>query len=116
MSDTTSTTGRSPIKILKYIVIVLAVAVIIISAIIIHRLFFQFKTKDVNAYINDEAEKYQDKNEAYRIIHEGVQYILSSHNLTQQVLNIAKANKSTNEQELVHAAINQCKAFKYLPE
>lgn len=102
-------------KFLKYTLLILGVILIAVIAVIIYRLFFQFSAKDINEYINEEAAKYQDKEAAYKIIKDGVEYILGSHNLTQQVLKSAKVTKTDKEQELVNAAVNQCKAFNYLP-
>lgn len=102
-------------KFLKYTLLVLGVILIAVIAVIVYRLFFQFSAKDINEYINEEAVKYQDKEAACKIIKDGVEYILSSHNLTQQVLKSAKTTNTDKEQELVNAAVNQCKAFNYLP-
>lgn len=102
-------------KSLKVILIGLIIIITIAVIFIAYRMILQFNNKDVREYISDEAKKYADPTSAFKLIQEGVDYILSSNNLTQQVLKMAKYNKSTNEQELVNAAINQCKAFKYLP-
>lgn len=102
-------------KSLKAILIGLIALVLIAIVFIAYRMIFQFNNKDVREYIMDEAKKYADPQAAFKVIQDGVEYVLASHNLTQQVLKMAKYNKSTNEQELVNAAINQCKAFKYLP-
>ena len=104
-------------KSLKYILIALGVLILGVIAFVIYRMFFQFSAKDVKAYVNDEAIKYTgSEKEAYEIIMDGVEYILSSNNLTQQVIKSARASKIEKEQELVHAAIMQCKAFNYLGE
>lgn len=104
-------------KSLKYMLIVLGVLIISVTAFIVYRMFFQFNSKDIKEYIKDEAIKYKgSEKEAYEIINDGVEYILSSHNLTQQVLKSAKISKIDKEQELVHAAVMQCVAFNYLGE
>jgi predicted nucleic acid-binding protein len=100
----------------KNIVIALVGLLLLTTAVIIYRMFFQFSQSEIKIYALDEAEKYEDKKAAYNIIMDGVQYILSSHNLTQQVLKSAKASKTDKEQELVHAAIMQAKQFTYLPK
>jgi hypothetical protein len=101
-------------KTLKYAIIAIIALILVTIACIVHRMFFQFDSKEIKEYVREEAEKYGDKQAAYALIMDGVEYILGSHNLTQQVLKSARASKTDKEQELVHAAIQQCKAFKYL--
>jgi len=88
--------------------------ILAVMAFIVYRMFFQFNSTYIKQYIGEEAAKYKDKAAATRYITDGVEYILHSHNLSQQVLKTAKLNNSDKEQELVFAAVNQCKAFKYL--
>lgn len=99
---------------LKYIIIGLSVILLAVIAFIVYRMFFQFDSKEIRIYVNEEASKYADKATAYSLIMDGVEHILSSNNLTQQVLKTARATNTDKEQELVHAAVNQCKAYNYL--
>ncbi len=95
------------------VVLVVAVAV----TLIIYRMFFQFKSKDISIYIDEEAVKYgPDRAKVYGIIQDGVEHILASHNLTQQVLKTAAGNNIPKEQVLVHAAIMQCQVNGYIGE
>lgn len=100
----------------KNLLIALIGLVLLIVGVVVYRMFFQFDKKEVKIYAQDEAEKYTDKKAAFGIIMDAVDYILSSHNLTQQVLKSAKASNTDKEQELVHSAIMQAKAFTYLPQ
>jgi len=100
---------------LRYILMGLVTLVTVALVAILYRMFLQFNQKEIQVYVREQADKYKDKAAAYRIILDGVQYILSSHNLTQQVLRSSRATGTDKEQELVNAAINQCIAFKYLP-
>ena len=99
---------------LKNIVIGLIAIIFIVAAVIIYRIFFQFNAVLVKQYALAEASKYSDVNSAYSLIMDSVENILASHNLTQQVLKSAAVNGSGKEQELVHAAIMQCRAYDYL--
>lgn len=101
-------------KSLKYILIGLVAIIFVVVCVIIYRMFFQFSAKDIKAYVNDAASKYKDKEAVYMIIMDGVEHILGSHNLTQQVLKTAKATGIDKEQELVSVAVQQCKAYGYL--
>lgn len=103
-------------KNLKYIIIALVVIILAAVAVILYRMFFQFNQKEIRIYANDEAVKYKDQAGVYNLIMDGVEYILSSHNLTQQVLKTARATGTDKEQELVNAAIMQAKNFNYLPK
>lgn len=100
---------------LKYALVGLVLLILTVIAVIAYRMFWQFNTASIRDYANQEAGKYQNSAGAYKIILEGVEFILASHNLTMQVINSANENKTDVEQELVHAAIAQCKAFNYLP-
>ncbi len=100
---------------LKYILIGLVAVIAVVLGIVIYRMFFQFDSKEISEYANDEAVKYKDRDAAYSLIMDGVEYILGSHNLTQQVLRSARATGTDKEQELVTAAIQQCKLFNYIP-
>lgn len=99
---------------LKYTVFALIALVTVAIAAIVYRMYLQFNQSEVRIYVREQADRYKDKAAAYRIIMDGVEYILSSHNLTQQVLRSARATGTDKEQELVNAALNQCVAFKYL--
>lgn len=100
---------------LKYIIITLLVLVLLVIATIVYRMFFQFDADEISIYAREEAAKYgSDSAAVYNTIMEGVQYILKSHNLTQQVLRSAKGTNTDPEQELVNAAINQNISFGYL--
>lgn len=104
-------------KSLKIIMISLVALVAAVIGVIIYRMFFQFDMKEVAVYVDEEAAKYgPKKRDAACIIMDGVEHILSSHNLCQQVLRSARATGTDREQELVSAAINQCKSFRYLSD
>jgi hypothetical protein len=92
------------------------VLVLSAAAYFTYTTFFQFNQQDIKDYINEEAAKYDtDKNPAvYKIIKDGVEHILSETNLRQQVMQAAKMNGTTPEQELVHAAVMYSKAFGYI--
>lgn len=98
----------------KNLVIAMVLFFAVLITVIAYRMFFQFNSKDVAIYIDEAASPYEDKEKAFKLIQDGVEHILSSHNLTQQVLTISKANKTPKEQELVHAAVLQCVANGYL--
>lgn len=100
---------------LKYILITLLVLVVLVIAAVVYRMFFQFDQNEIRIYIREESAKYGPNAAAvYNIIMEGVEYVLSSHNLTQQVTRSARGTNTDPEQELVNAAINQCISFGYL--
>lgn len=99
---------------LKYIVTGLVLMITIVVVVIIYRMFYQFNPKDVSQYANDASSKYKNPTAAYGVIMDGVEHILSSHNLTQQVLRVARETGIDKEQELVSVAVQQCKAFGYL--
>lgn len=101
---------------LRYILIALTVIVFGAIAWTLYRMFWQFDQKRINDYISDEAKKYKDTAGVTQILREGVQHILASHTLTQQVLSTAKATNTDKENILVHAAINQCVSNGYLPK
>jgi ABC-type transporter MlaC component len=99
----------------KNLLIALVLFVVVVIAFVVYRMFFEFKAKDVKEYIKDEADKYKgDEVTAYAIIQDGVQHILSSHNLTQLVLRSAKQSGTPKEQELVHASIMQARSYGYI--
>lgn len=98
----------------KYILTGLFVLVLAIILFILYKMFIQFKDSEVRRYIDLEASKYSDKAGATKILSEGAKHILSSYHLTKQVLGNAKAAGTPNEQELVHAALMQSKAYGYL--
>lgn len=100
---------------LKTAIIALIIIGIILICVAMYRMFWQFNDNDVKTYIDEEASKFgEDKANAAAIIKDGVQYILNSHNLTQQVLKSAKASNTPKELELVQAAAKQCRAFGYI--
>jgi hypothetical protein len=101
---------------LKYIIVGLSVLILAVIAFVVYRMFFEFNLKAVQDYVKAEAAKYPAGSQAdvYNTIMEGCQYILSNHSLTNQVLTVAKAAGINKEQELVFAAVNQCKAFNYI--
>lgn len=101
-------------KALKYILFAVVSIIIIAIAVIIYRMFFQFDAKEIKIYVREEAEKYKNSDAVYKLIMDAVEYILSSNNLTQQVLKASKATGTDKEQLLVHRAILQCKSFGYL--
>ena len=99
----------------KNLLIALVLTVSIAVGFVIYRMFFEFKSKDVKDYIKEEADNYKGSEvTAFAIIQDGVQHILSSHNLTQQVLRSAKQSGTPKEQELVHSAIMQARAYGYI--
>lgn len=88
---------------------------IVLLCVAMYRMFWQFNDKDVKTYIEEEAAKYGDqKDKVSAIIKDGVEHILSSHNLTQQVIKTAKGSGTPPEMELVHAAAKQCRAYGYI--
>jgi hypothetical protein len=97
----------------KNLLIAIVLLIGVAACIIVYRLM-QFKSKDVAVYIDEAASQYPDKEIAFKLIQDGVEHILASHNLSQQVLKSAAASKVPKEQELVHAALMQCKSFGYL--
>jgi hypothetical protein len=99
-----------------YLIIFLGVVLLTIVFIAVYRYFFQFNNKLVKEYITDESNKYKDSAEVKKLITEGVQYILKSGDLTNQVLVMAKQNGTEKEQELVYSAVMRCKEFNYLPK
>jgi len=99
----------------KNLIIAVVAFLFVLVAVVIYRMFLQFNSKDIAIYIDEEASKYnEDRQTAFKLIQDGVEHILSSHNLTQQVLKSSRASKTPKEQELVHAAIMQCKSLGYL--
>lgn len=100
---------------LKTALIVAVFIMLLIAGFILYRIFWQFNDKDVKTYIDEQARKYVgNEAKAAQIIKDGVEHILSSHNLTQQVLRSAKASNTPREMELVNAATAQCRAFGYI--
>lgn len=99
---------------LKIIIYSLVAIVAIAMIVIVYRIFFEFDNNEVKAYAKDQADKYGDKKAAYNIIIEGVNHILSSHNQTLQVKQIAKASNTSREMELVNAAVNDAISKGYL--
>lgn len=101
---------------LKYVLIGLTVLILGVIAFVIYRVFFEFNLTSVQEYIKEEALKYPSQNQAdvYNIIMEGCQFILRDHSLTNQVLTVAKSSGIDKEQELVFAAVNQCKSLNYI--
>jgi len=100
---------------LKYILFGLIALVTVTIGFIIYRMFFQFNQDEIKIYVREQAARYKDAAASYSVIMAGVEHILGSHNLTQQVLRSAASSGTDKEQELVNAAINQCIAFNYLP-
>lgn len=99
-------------KLLMYALIVLILVLIMIA---VYRYFFQFNNKLVKEYIKDESDKYANPKQVSELITDGVKHILSSSNLTKQVLLDAKNSGTEKEQELVYSAVMQCKLYNYLP-
>ena len=88
----------------------------IVVVMYVYRVFFEFNNRKVSEYIKMEADKYPDPATAYKVIHEGVMFVLNSRNLTSQVREIAADAKLSKERILVDSAINQCKALGYILE
>lgn len=100
---------------LKTAVIALIFVGVILLFVAMYRMFWQFKDSEVKTYIDEEASKFgADKAKVAAILKDGVEYILSSHNLTQQVIKSASASNTPKELELVQAAAKQCRAFGYI--
>ena len=112
MATITLPTAPKRGKLLIYALIILLLVVIMIA---VYRYFFQFNNKLVKEYIADEANKYKNTKEVNQLITDGVKHILKSSNLTKQVLADAKNSGTEKEQELVYAAVMQCKLYNYLP-
>lgn len=99
----------------KNILIAIVLFFTVLICFVVYRMFFQFNSKDISIYIDEEASKYKDdKAKVYGLIQDGVEHILSSHNLTQQVLKTGKGSNIPIEQVLVHAAIMQCQTNGYI--
>lgn len=92
---------------LKWAAIILTATIIILVVWIVYRLFFQFNQSVIKIYAKEAAQNYSNPSLAYQLIMESAEEILMSHNKTQFVLALAKANKSGKEQELINAAVNQ---------
>ena len=71
-------------KTVKYILITLIVLILGTVAVIIYRMFFEFNSAKIKEYASKEAAKYKESPEVYSLIMDGVEYILASHNLTNQ--------------------------------
>lgn len=100
---------------MKNAVIGIILFVLVIIVIVAYRMFFQFNSKDISTYINEEANKYPaNNNDVYKLIQDGVEYILSSHNLTQQVIRSASVSNIPKEMELVHVAVLMAQNNGYL--
>lgn len=94
-----------------------AVAILLLAAIamIVYRMFFQFKNSNVNQFVQAEASKYTSNPvKAANLISDSVSHILNSRSLTKQVLDYSSATGVQKEQVLVTAAVMQCKAYGYL--
>lgn len=101
-------------KKVKIILGALALTAFAVICLTVYRVFFEFKNSKVRSYIQAEASQYADKEAAYKIIHEAVQHILKSSDLTNQVRTYADAGKLERERVLVDTAILQCKKYNYL--
>jgi len=100
---------------LKNIIIGLIALILVVVAFVVYRIFFQFNENEIKIYAQEEANKYKDKAGVYSIILEGVQHVLQSHSLSQQVLKVSKSTGTDKEQILVQTAIGEAKARNYLP-
>lgn len=100
------------------IIIIVFILILVLSLVFmgVYRMYIQFNPSDVKDYIQEETDKYPaDKQAAvYKIIKDGVDYILSDSKLTKQVLSSAKSGNTPREAELVHAAVMQAKSYGYL--
>ncbi len=99
------------VKILSLIAVVLFIAVIVVA---VYRTFFQFKNSSVNAYIQQEANKYETPVQTAKILTDAVHHILGSRGLTNEVLDYAKLTGVEKEQVLVSAALSQAKSYGYI--
>lgn len=99
-------------KILLYAVIVVVVTLLVVF---IYRFKFEFNNDKVKSLIQEEADKYGSNSASvYEIIHENVQHILKSSDLTKQVRLYAKANNLPKEKVLVDRAVIQAQNDKYI--
>jgi len=102
---------------LKNAVIGLIIVFMVLLFAVVYRMFLQFNSKDVAIYIDEEASKYVDptaKAWVTKILHDGVEDILSSHYRTQQVISVAKESNLPKEQELVQAALLNAQNLGYI--
>lgn len=99
---------------LKITLIAVVIVLVVIASFVAYRLFFEFNKKTIEGYIIAGTADYSDKATASRIMRDGVQHILSSKSLTDQVKEYAKASNIPCEKALVDAAILQAKAYGYL--
>ena len=90
------------------------IIIVILVVMLVYRLFFEFKKKDVNAYITNEANKYADPVGAAQIIRDGVIHILESYGLTRQIRDVANATGVPKEQVLVNEAEKAAVYYGYL--
>jgi hypothetical protein len=99
-----------------YIFLFLLLAAIAMAALAIYRKYLQFNAQDVKDYINEEVNQYpeQVRPAVYAIIRDGVHYILSKRDLTNQVISVAKASGTPYEYELIHAAVMQARDWGYI--
>lgn len=102
------------IKAKKYAIIITVALFLTLVLLAVYRTFFQFKNSLVRQYIQAEAAKFGDPVAATKILHDGVQHILSSRSLTKQVIDYARVSGLEKEKVLVTAALKQAQSFDYL--
>lgn len=99
----------------KIVLGLIAVFLLVILAMVVYRIHFQFSNSAVNAFIQAEAAKYTSNPvKAGAIIQDAVNHILSERHLTREVLNYSSATGIQKEQVLVTAAVMQAKSYGYL--
>ena len=111
---TVATKGKKLSTGWKIGIAVIIIAFLILLGFIAYRIWFEFNNTAIQSYINQEAAKYADPASAAVIINDSVKNILEDRSLTKQVKDFATANKMTNEQALVAAAIAEAKNFGFL--
>jgi type IV pilus biogenesis protein CpaD/CtpE len=101
-------------KKLKIFLLISVGVLFVIVAVVLHRVFIEFKNSKVRSYIMEEANKYSNPASATVIINEGVKNILASRTLTREVREYAKATGTEKEKVLVTGAVMQAKSYGYL--
>jgi hypothetical protein len=88
-------------------IIVMAI-VLLLVAMYAYRIFLMFNSSKIKSYVKDEANKTDSPDAAYKMLIEGVELILKSPDLTNQVKQLAVIDGIDPEKALVKTALNQC--------
>lgn len=99
---------------IKWLIYAVIALVVVMCALVAHRMFFMFNRKRVDAYIEAVANTTADPNTAYRVLKEMCQSILKSQDETAAVKAMAEAEKMDKEQMLVQTALYKCFALGFL--